>query len=138
MYNDWGTTGGGQRPATTPTVAAPVVAQIIPPANSEAVVVAEGNWKYTVESPQGGSGTLTIKKDGEKYIGSMINSRTNRETALQSVTVAGNELSYAYEVNFGGNTTTITVKSIIDGESMTGTMVVGQFGSFPIKATRTP
>lgn len=133
-----GTTGGGQRPATTPTVAAPVVAQIIPPANSEAVVVAEGNWKYTVESPQGGSGTLTIKKDGEKYIGSMINSRTNRETALLSITVTGNELSYAYEVNFGGNTTTIAVKSIIDGDSMTGTMVVGQFGSFPIKATRTP
>jgi hypothetical protein len=102
-----------------------------------AVVVAEGNWNYTLESPQGGGGTLKIVKDGENYTGTIINSRNNREVALKSVTVKGNELSFSYENSFGGNTMEITTKGIITGKEFAGTMTVGQFGAFPIKATRT-
>ena len=106
-----------------------------PAADPTADVKAEGSWTYTVESPQGASGTLVIKKTGDTYTGSIINSRNNRETVLKSVTVTGNELNYSYDVNFGGNTSTISVKSIIDGDGMKGTMTSG-FGSFPMSARR--
>lgn len=106
-------------------------------ADPSAEVKAEGNWNYTLESPQGGSGKLIIKKDGDTYSGSIINSRMNRENQLKSVTVNGNELTFTYEVNFNGNTQEIVVKGIITGDQFAGTSAFGQFGSSPFKATRT-
>ena len=122
----------GARPATPPAVIA-AVTKVVDPA---AVVKAEGTWNYTIESPQGQAGVLTIKKDGETYSGTMKNTRNNREIALTTVSLKGNELSYSYDVNFGGNSSAVTVKSIIDGDSMTGTIVTGQFGTFPINGKR--
>lgn len=99
---------------------------------------AAGSWAYTIESPRGGSGTLTIRKEGEKYSGVILSSTNNREVPLTSVVVNGNELTYTYDMAFGPNTTTIQVKSIITGDAMAGTMTLGQFGSFPVKAKRNP
>jgi hypothetical protein len=134
--------GGGQRPATA---VAPAMATSKPgtsaptaPTDPTAVVDPEGTWSYTVESPQGGGGTLRLKKDGDKYTGVIVSSRNNKEVPLTSVTLAGNELTYTYEMSFGPNTTTIVVKSIVEGDVMTGTMTLGQFGSFPVKAKRAP
>jgi outer membrane receptor protein involved in Fe transport len=121
----------------------PVPIQTIKPAAADtakvdmnAVVVAEGNWTYTIESPQGGGGTLKITKDGETYSGVIINSRNNREVALKTVTVKGNELSFTYENSFGPNTMEIAAKGIINGDQFSGTIAIGQFGTFPIKAKR--
>jgi hypothetical protein len=101
-------------------------------------VNAAGSWAYTIESPRGGGGTLTIRKEGEKYSGVILSSTTNREVPLTSVVVNGNEITYSYDMAFGPNTTTIQVKSIITGDEMAGTMTLGQFGSFPVKAKRNP
>ena len=60
----------------------------------------------------------------------------NRENQLKTVTVKGNELSFSYEANFGGNVAEIIVKGIITGDQFTGTMQMGQFGSFPFVAKR--
>lgn len=143
--------GGGQRALGVQGQGRPgVAASVVLPANAKdsvkttnipvsdpaAVVKAEGNWKYAVESPQGGAGILAIRKEGDNYSGSIINSRNNRETALSSITVTGTELNYSYDVNFGGNSSTIKVKAIIEGDAMKGTMSAGQFGSFPINAKR--
>ena len=124
--------GQGARPAAPAVVAAGVTKAVDP----AAVVKAEGTWNYTVESPQGQAGVLTIKKEGEVYSGTIKNTRNNRETPLKTVSVKGNELSYDYDVNFGGNSSTVVVKSIIDGDSMTGTVAMGQFGTFPISGKR--
>jgi len=102
-----------------------------------AVVKAEGNWTYTIDSPQGGSGILKITKDGEIYKGVIINNRNNREVSLKTVTVKGNELSFSYENNSGGNTMEVTATGIISGDQLAGTMNIGQFGSFPMNAKRT-
>ncbi len=126
-----GGAAGGFRPAATTT--SPVVTKAADPA---AVIKAEGTWTYTVESPQGGGGTLIITKEGENYSGKIISSRNNRETPLKTVTVNGNELNCTYEVNFGGNSATLSIKAIVEGNTMTGNMTMGQFGSFPLKGTR--
>ncbi len=131
--------GGGFAPTQTGG-AAPVKKQTetkeeakVDPA---ATVIAEGTWAYTIESPQGGTGTLVIKKDGENYSGTIINNRNKRENALKVVTLKGNELTFSYEVNFGGNTAEIAVKGIITENKFAGSMAMGQFGSFPFNATR--
>lgn len=105
--------------------------------DSSAVVKAEGNWTYTIESPQGGGGVLKITKTGDVYSGVIINSRNNLEVALKTVSVMGNELSFSYENSFGGNTMEVTAKGIITGDQLSGTMAIGQFGTFPMNAKRT-
>ncbi len=125
-----GVTGGqgGQR------VAASVPAIKSDPA---AVVVPTGTWTYSVESPQGANGgTLKINKEGETYSGTIINSRMQSETPIKNIQVNGNELSFNYEVTFGPNTNQVTVKGVITGNTFTGIMTMGQFGSFPMNAKR--
>ena len=75
-----------------------------------------------------------IKKEGDVYSGTMTNNRFNRENQLKSVTMNGNEITFGYENSFNGNTNTVTVKATISGDTMSGMMTVGQFGSFPINA----
>lgn len=102
-----------------------------------AVVKADGNWTYTVETAQGNNGgTLKIVKNGDTYSGVIISSRFNRETPLKEVKVTGNELSFTYEMIFGGNTSVISAKGIITGDEFKGSMSMGQFGSFPMTAKR--
>jgi outer membrane receptor protein involved in Fe transport len=130
-----GTTNGSQRPQQVAPKAA--VAVDNSKADANAVVKAEGNWTYTIESPQGGGGILKITKTGEAYSGVIINSRNNREVALKAISLKGNELSFSYENNFGGNTMEVTAKGIITDDQLTGTMSIGQFGTFPMNAKRT-
>jgi outer membrane receptor protein involved in Fe transport len=129
--------GGGGRFSGGGRPNAPAAQQKSKPVDSTAVVNAEGKWSYTVESPQGGAGTIAIKKEGDKYTGTMTSQRGgNRENQLNDISVKGNEISFSYDVNFGGNASKISVKAIIEGDAMSGTMSVGSFGSFPLNAKR--
>lgn len=141
---DNATTGGGgqqrggavvptQRPQANTKPAAADTTKV----NPNAVVKAEGNWTYTIESPQGGGGVLKITKTGDIYSGVIINSRNNKEVALKTVSVKENELSFSYENSFGGNTMEVMGKGIIAGDQFAGTMAIGQFGTFPMNAKRT-
>ncbi|PZR38459.1 MAG: TonB-dependent receptor [Azospira oryzae] len=121
---------GGNRPGAA-TVNTKVAA--VDPA---AVVNAEGTWTYTLDSPQGGAGKIVIRKEGDKFTGTITNNRSSKETPLSSVTLNGNEITMAYEVSFGGNTMNVSVKGTITGDELNGNMSVGQFGSFPINGKR--
>src|SRR5688572_1196640 len=124
--------GQGTRPGAQGAAAVKVAA-----GDPTAVVDATGSWSYTIESPQGGEGTLVLKKDGETYSGSITNKRFNSTTELSSVSLQGNELTFAYEATGqGGNTMPIQVNAIVTGDNFNGSITVGQFGTFPIKAKR--
>lgn len=120
---------GGQRAATQPNMK-------MAAADPTKEVDATGAWNYTVESPQGGGGKLAIKKEGETYSGTITSNRNNKETALKSVTVKGNEINIVYEVSFGGNTMNFSIVGTIKDDELNGNMSVGQFGTFPINAKR--
>jgi outer membrane receptor for ferrienterochelin and colicin len=126
--------GNGARPAAAAGAAG--AAKVIA-GDPTAVVDAAGIWNYTIESPQGGSGVLTIVKEGDKLTGKIKNNQFNSENDLSSVELKGNELSFSYEVSFGGNTNLIQVKAVITGDDLSGNMAFGTFGTFPIQAKRT-
>ncbi len=123
--------GGRQQPTTT-------VQPVVKPAAKADTVAYEaaGTWSYTIESPQGGMGSLKIKKEGEIYSGTISSNRSPKENPIKDVVYKNNELSFNYEVNFGGNTAIIAVKGVITKDQFTGTMSVGQFGSFPMNGVR--
>lgn len=122
--------GAGRRPAAN---TAPQADVPMPRSNAEAVVNAEGKWAYTVESPQGGEGTITIVKEAEVLNGTIFNKRFNREIPLENVSLKGNELSFTYRA---GGSMAVSVRTIVDGDVMNGSMTIGDFGTFPVKATR--
>lgn len=125
-----GMPGGGGRPAV------PTKTDDTKKADPAAVVKADGKWTYTIESPQGGNGTLNITKEGDVYGGTINSNRMQKELPIKDVKVNGNEITFSYDVSFGGYSSTIIVKAIIEGDAMNGMMTIGQFGSFPMKATR--
>lgn len=106
---------------------------------SDGKASAGGAWSYSVESPQGGTGKITIKDDGKGNLsGTITNSTMARESDLKNVELDGKSLSFGFEFPLGGNTMQITVSATIEGDKMEGTMTVGTSGSFPIKASRDP
>lgn len=112
-------------------------ATVATPAKTDTIAYeAAGTWSYTVESPQGGMGTFKIKKEDDKYSGTIMSNRSTREMPIKEITCKQNELTLVYEVNFGGNTANIVMKGVINKDQFTGTLTVGQFGSFPVNATR--
>ncbi len=102
-------------------------------------VLAKGNWSYSTETPQGsGGGKIMVKEEKGNYSGTITPTSSGKETELKSVSLDGSSLSFSYDYNAGGNAIKIDVTVKIDGDSFEGTMTAGQYGSFPIKATRDP
>jgi hypothetical protein len=91
------------------------------------------------ETPQGrNEGTLTIKKEGNTYSGTISGGRLASPVDLEDVSLDGNALSFKYTVNFGGQSMTVTVETTVEGDTFTGTASVGQFGSFPVEGKKNP
>jgi outer membrane receptor for ferrienterochelin and colicin len=129
--------GGGGIPRTGMAPATATVAPKLPEAATDTIYQAAGVWAYTVESGQPGSGgKINISKDGDVYSGTIKNERMPQEVKLSKVTVDGNKIFFAYTMNFGGNEVIIDCNAVISENEMTGTMNLGGFRSFPIKATR--
>lgn len=130
-------TGGGMpRTGAMPTAAITKPAAL-PEAATDTIYQAIGTWTYAVESGQpGGGGKITITKEGEVYGGTIKSVRMPQELKLSKVTVDGNKIFFAYAMNFGGNEVVIDCTAVINENEMTGTMNMGGFRSFPIKATR--
>src|SRR5262249_52262605 len=122
-----GGNGGGKK---TPAPAGPKTP------HARAAGKTESHPNHTVESPQGGGGKNVLKKKRRKQNRHTNKKQFNKETPLSSVTLKGNELTFSYDVNFGGNAMTVTVKAIVTDTTLEGNMTVGQFGTFPIKGTK--
>jgi len=97
---------------------------------------AAGKWNYTIDSPQGGGGVITLNKNGSEYSGTIRRDRMNDEIPLNNVTVNGNEITFSYPATFGGNTITINVQASISKDEMTGTMRVGEMRTFNLMGKR--
>lgn len=80
---------------------------------------AVGTWDVTIESPQGqNKAMLVIKKDGDKFSGALKSPRGERP--LESVTVAGSDITFVMKVNMQGNEMVFTYKGKVEKDSMKG------------------
>jgi outer membrane receptor for ferrienterochelin and colicin len=97
---------------------------------------ATGTWRYSIDSPQGGQGTIVIKKENEQYAGTIKNDRMPQETPVNNLKVNGNNVSFDYPVNFNGQQATINVAYKITDKSIAGTLSVGQFRTFNLTGSK--
>lgn len=115
--------GGGQNPRTA-------VPNTLAKSADGIVYEPAGTWTFTIDSPQGGGGTIVLKKENGAYSGTIKTDRMPQETAFTTVNVNGNNVTLTYTVNFGGNSVPVEIKSAINDKAMQGTMALGQFRTF--------
>jgi hypothetical protein len=94
---------------------------------------AVGSWDFTVESPNGKTtSVLVIKKDGDKLSGMAKGARGER--LLESVSVAGNEITFVMKIKFQDQDMVITYKGTVEKDSMKGEADFGGLATGPWSA----
>jgi len=92
-----------------------------------------GSWDFTVESPQGkNTSVLTIKKDGDKFSGVTKGPRGERQ--LESVTLAGSDITFVMKIKFQDQDMVITYKGKVEKDSMKGEADFGGLATGPWSA----
>ncbi|MGD2245951.1 MAG: hypothetical protein PVI11_05320 [Candidatus Aminicenantes bacterium] len=91
-------------------------------------VDASGDWEITSEGRQG---TRTqdahIEQDGENITVTMQGFRGNEMTGKGMI--KGNEIEWSFNVSTQRGDFTITYKGKVEGDTMSGTVQMGDFGS---------
>jgi imidazolonepropionase-like amidohydrolase len=110
-----------------------------PKGDPNAKVEIAGTWSVTTETPQGKSETtLTIKKDGSNYSGSVSGGRLPQAVDLEKVELSGNILKYSYTFPMGGQSLKVDVEATVEGTGFKGTATAGSFGNFPVEGKKDP
>ena len=93
----------------------------------------DGVYETLVKSPMGDQkGTLTVKADGDTWTGTQAGAMG---TADVNGTVDGNTIKWSMNITVP-MPMTLTNEATIDGDSITGSVTAGAFGSFPLTGTR--
>lgn len=131
---------GGGRPSFTPAAGGSTSPVVRPKpaeaASAENNIDASGAWTYIIEGPQAGTGEINLVLEDGKYTGTIKSNMMRQETALNEISVIGDNLYFNYKVNFGGNEVLIEVNTTIKGEEFEGNMSIGQFRTVPVKGKK--
>ncbi len=95
---------------------------------------ADGSWKTTINSPMGAQeGALTVVTSGDTFTGKMDSAQGSQDVSGK---VDGDTLTFSAAITTPfPMTLEFTVKT--EGDTLSGTVKAGAFGSFPITGTRT-
>jgi D-glucosaminate-6-phosphate ammonia-lyase len=95
-----------------------------------------GDWELTTTSQRGGerTQTITLKQEGEKLTVTMTG-RQGEEMKAEG-TVKGNDIEWSITRSTPRGEFTITYKGKIEGDTMSGQVQMGDFGSSDWKAAR--
>lgn len=94
-----------------------------------------GDWELTVKSPRGEmTSDVKFVQDGEKLVVTMKGPRGNEITGQG--TVKGNEIEWSVTRRAPRGEMTSTYKGKVEGDTMTGEVQMGRFGSSEWSAIR--
>ncbi|GHH16380.1 hypothetical protein E2E30_14060 [Sphingomonas sp. AAP5] len=94
----------------------------------------DGTWDTIVKSPLGDQkAVLTVKTDGTSWTGSQNGAMGSVE--ITDGTVEGDTISWKMSIVVP-MPMTLDCKATAEGDTLTGTVGAGAFGSFPMTGTR--
>ena len=94
-----------------------------------------GTWELSMEGPDGPmTVTAVYKQEGEKLTGTQA-SPMGGEDKLEG-TVKDNVIQYTIHVDMGGQQMAIPFTGKVDGDTITGSMTLGEMGSMNFTAKR--
>lgn len=99
----------------------------------------QGTWNYTYGSDgQSWNGTFTITGSKDNYGGNMYLSFNDSNNDILNVEIDGSSVSFEIEVSAGGETVTVSIEMVIDGESFEGSLTAGAFGTYDMEGSKDP
>jgi len=94
-----------------------------------------GDWEFTVDNPRGEmTSDVKFVQDGEKLVVTMKGPRGNEITGQG--TVKGNEIEWSVTRSTPRGEMKVTYKGKVEGDTMTGEVQMGRFGSSEWRAIR--
>ncbi|MFA5964818.1 MAG: hypothetical protein WC804_12430 [Sphingomonas sp.] len=94
----------------------------------------DGTYETVVKSPMGDQkATLTVKSDGNSWTGQQIGAMGTAD--ITNGTVDGNTISWSMSITVP-MPMTLDCTATIDGDTVTGSVKAGAFGSFPMAGKR--
>jgi hypothetical protein len=94
----------------------------------------DGSYDCTVKSPLGDQKmTLTVRSDGAGFTGDVSGAMGSMDV---TGTVDGDTIAWKQSMTVP-MPMTLDCEATIDGDTLTGTVGAGAFGSFPMSGTRT-
>lgn len=97
-------------------------------------MTADGNWNLVVSTPMGERhATLALKADGGTLTGSQ-EADGNMAEIFDGI-VNGNQLSWKVSIS-DPMPLTLEFNGVVDGDELTGSVMLGNFGSSPFSGTR--
>ncbi|BCA59351.1 hypothetical protein [Sphingomonas sp. HMP6] len=94
----------------------------------------DGSWDTVVKSPLGDQkATLTVKTDGASWTGSQVGAQGSHE--ITDGIVEGETIKWTMSIVVP-MPMTLTCQATAEGDTLTGSVGAGAFGSFPMTGTR--
>jgi hypothetical protein len=94
----------------------------------------DGTYDVTVKSPLGDQkSTLTVKSDGATFTGTNAGAMGSDDVSGE---VSGNTLTWKQSITVP-MPMTLDMTATVEGDTLSGTVGAGAFGSFPLTGTRT-
>jgi len=95
----------------------------------------DGSWDTIVKSPLGDQkAVLTVKTDGASWTGSQVGAQGSHD--ITDGIVEGDAIKWSLSIVVP-MPMTLTCAATAEGDTLTGTVGAGAFGSFPMTGTRT-
>lgn len=93
-----------------------------------------GTWNMTVETQAGtGNPVFTLKQEGENITG---NYKGQLGEAPVTGTLKGNELTLSYKISAQGAELEVKYAGVVDGNSVSGKVMLGELGEGTFKGTK--
>ena len=93
----------------------------------------DGSWDCTVKSPLGDQKmTVTVKSEGSTWSGTVSGAMGSSDISGEA---NGNTISWKQQMTVP-MPMTLACQAPADGDTLTGTVGAGAFGSFPLSGTR--
>ena len=94
----------------------------------------DGNWQLVVSTPMGERrAALSLKTDGDTLTGTQM--ADGKTAEIFDATVNGNELSWKVSIS-DLMPLTLQFNGAVDGDELTGSVILGNVGSSPFSGTR--
>jgi len=94
----------------------------------------DGTWETVVKSPLGDQkSTIVVKSDGNSWTGTSTGQMGTTE--ITDGTLEGNTIKWTMQMTVP-MPMTLTCEATVDGDSITGSIGAGAFGSFPMTGHR--
>ncbi|MBX9858560.1 MAG: hypothetical protein K2Y20_03110 [Sphingomonas sp.] len=94
----------------------------------------DGTWETVVKSPLGDQkSTITVKSDGNSWTGTSVGQMGTTE--ITDGTLDGNTINWTMAMTVP-MPMTLTCTATVDGDTITGSIGAGAFGSFPMSGSR--